>query len=260
MSENAENLSGRYLYAVISVDDAWPENEANRYGDIGLNDSKVYCIIQESIAAVVSNVRETKFRPERRHLAAHHQTLQALMRDELTMLPVSFGVVAEDLEALRKLLVSNEDTFCKQLQRVDGKIEMGLKVKWDVPNIFQYLVSVHPELEKLRDRLFREDREPTRDEKIALGQRFEQLLEKDRATYTQLVIEVLSNVCFEIKKNVTKDENEVMKLACLIERTGESRFEEAVFEAAKLFDDNFAFDYNGPWPPYNFVDIELRPK
>ena len=28
--------------------------------------------------------------------------------------------------------------------------------------------------------------------------------------------------------------------------------------AAGLFDDHYRFDYNGPWPPYNFADIDLK--
>jgi hypothetical protein len=30
-----------------------------------------------------------------------------------------------------------------------------------------------------------------------------------------------------------------------------------VFAAAKLFDNNFTFDYSGPWAPHNFVELEL---
>jgi hypothetical protein len=41
-------------------------------------------------------------------------------------------------------------------------------------------------------------------------------------------------------------------------RDAEARFEDGVLEAAKLFDNNFLFDYNGPWAPHNFVDIELK--
>ena len=25
-----------------------------------------------------------------------------------------------------------------------------------------------------------------------------------------------------------------------------------------LFDDHYRFDYNGPWPPYNFADVDLQ--
>ena len=47
-----------------------------------------------------------------------------------------------------------------------------------------------------------------------------------------------------------------MSLACLVRRDAFAAFEQAVFEAAKLFDNRYAFDYNGPWPPYNFVGAE----
>ena len=64
--------------------------------------------------------------------------------------------------------------------------------------------------------------------------------------------------CFEIKRNPTKNEREVMNLACLVRRQeSQTTFEAAIFEAAKLFDNNFTFDFNGPWAPHNFVDIEL---
>jgi hypothetical protein len=36
-------------------------------------------------------------------------------------------------------------------------------------------------------------------------------------------------------------------------------FEIVDFEAAKHCDNNFAFDYNGPWAPHNFVEIDLHP-
>ena len=48
-----------------------------------------------------------------------------------------------------------------------------------------------------------------------------------------------------------------MKLACLVERRRQGQWEEGVRQAALLFDDHYRFDYNGPWPPYNFADIDL---
>jgi hypothetical protein len=49
-----------------------------------------------------------------------------------------------------------------------------------------------------------------------------------------------------------------MNLACLVERPAMPQFESRVFEAAQQFDNNFAFDYNGPWAPHNFVEIDLK--
>lgn len=48
-----------------------------------------------------------------------------------------------------------------------------------------------------------------------------------------------------------------MNLACLVDRTRIKEFEAGVVEAARSFSNDYAFDFNGPWPPHNFVEIEL---
>jgi hypothetical protein len=48
-----------------------------------------------------------------------------------------------------------------------------------------------------------------------------------------------------------------MSLACLVQRDLQNEFENAVIEAANLFDDAFCFDFSGPWPPYTFTDVQL---
>jgi len=49
-----------------------------------------------------------------------------------------------------------------------------------------------------------------------------------------------------------------MNLACLVDRFAVEKLKDRVFKVASLFDDNFAFDYNGPWAPHNFVGIEVK--
>jgi len=142
---------------------------------------------------------------------------------------------------------------------VAGKVEMTLKVRWDVPSIFEYFVRTHPELRMLRDRLFGSGGEPAEDDKIELGRLFDRTLNEDRAADTQRVIDELAPLCAEIHDNPPRTEREVMDIACLVAREGQDRFQQGVFDAAKQFDDSYSFDYSGPWPPYNFVDIVLTP-
>lgn len=136
-------------------------------------------------------------------------------------------------------------------------MEMGLRVIWDVPNIFEYFVDTHPELRAARDRFLTGHRAPTQDDKIELGRLFEHLLTEDRSLHAGRVEEVLSAYCVEIKPNKPRNEREVVNLACLVDRDRGAGFEAAVFDAAKLFDNSFAFDYSGPWAPHNFVDLSL---
>ena len=239
------------LYAVIG------RAPQRQYGSFGLNGAAVHSIFKGRVAAVVSDLPDGEIRPERRHLAAHQQVLRWLL-EETTPLPISFGIVADSSKAVEKILSQNQTVFLEQLQRVAGKVEMGLRMAWDVPNIFEFLVNTHPELKAARDRLLIGRRGPTAEEKIELGRLFDRILQEDREDYTDRVEAVLSPHCFEIKRNRCRDEREVMNLACLVGKEAQAQFEAAVLEAAKLFDNNFAFDYNGPWAPHNFVEMNLE--
>jgi hypothetical protein len=242
---------GRYLYAVIAG--SGPRD----YGPLGINDGTVYTLVDEELAAVVSDVPNRRIRPERRFLAAHNAVLQILMK-ETTPLPLSFGVIADGPEAVPGILSRNHKTLVDQLQRVRDKVEMGLRVSWNVPNVFEYLVNTHPELRTARDRFFGTHREPSHEDKIELGRMFDRLLTEDREEHSGRVENILSGSSFEIKRNRCRNEHEVMNLACLIGRDHQADFEEAVFAAASLFNNDYTFDFNGPWAPHNFVDIELQ--
>lgn len=240
----------KYLYAVI------PGISDRSYGFFGINGSTVYSISRGRVAAVVSDLSNGKIRPERRHLAIHQQVLQRLLQ-ETTPLPISFGIIAESPRAVQGILAKNQEAFLEQLERVAGKVEMGLRVTWDVPNIFEYFVNTHPELKAARDRFLGSHREATPEEKIEIGRFFDRILQEDRDAYAEQVETVLSPCCFEVKRNKCRDEREVMNLACLVGNQAQAEFEAGVFEAARLFNNSFAFDYSGPWAPHNFVEVNL---
>lgn len=243
-------LKGRYLYAVVSG------SQERNYGTLGINGGRVYTIAEGDFAAVVSDVANTKLRPERRHFAAHQAVLKALMQD-CDVLPITFGAVSTSPKAVRNILAENRKEIKDQLKRVSGKVEMGLRVAWDVPNIFEYMLSVHPDLMRARDALLIPQREPTREEKIEIGRMFEEMLDGDRERHTEKVEKILRKGCVEVKRNKCRDESEVMNLACLVGRDETAAFESAVLESAGFFDDSFSFDYNGPWAPHNFVDLQI---
>ncbi len=242
--------SGRYLYAIVA-------GSGNRtYGACGIDGGEVYAISDGAVAAVVSDVPNENIRPERRHLAAAQQVLRRLL-EETTPLPVSFGIIADSARAVEKILATNQLAFVEQLECVAGKVEMGLRVTWDVPNIFEYFVNTHPELKAARDRVLGRERQPTPEEKMELGRLFDRLLQEDRELYTDKVESVLSPYCSQTKTNKCRDEREVMNLACLVGNRARAEFEAGILKAAQLFDNSFAFNYNGPWAPYNFVTMNL---
>jgi len=240
-----------YVYAIIT------DAQGRMYSDFGIGGAKVYSIPAGRVAAVVSDVPSGKVRPERSHLAAHQEVLRKLMA-ETTPLPMSFGIVADSPRAVRQMLARNQQALVGQLRRVAGKVEMGLRVTWDVPNIFEYFVNTHLELRLARDRFLGGPREPTQEQKIEVGRMFDRLLNDDREACADKVEGILAPYCAEIERSKCRNEREVMNLACLVGRVALPQFESCVFEAAKQFDNNFAFDYSGPWAPHNFVEIDLE--
>ena len=251
MAAKNTNGAGYYLYAIVL------DAQDRLYGQIGLDGTPVYTIPRGRIAAVVSDVPTGRIRPERRHLAAHQAVMRCLL-EETTPLPMSFGIIARDRKALNRILTQNQKGFNEQLLRLEGKVEMGLHVLWDVPNIFEYFVLTHPDLRSARDMFLGSHREPTQEEKIEVGRMFDRILKEDRESYTESVREALLPFCIEIKSNLPRNEREVLNLACLVRREDQTSFENGIFEAARLFDHNFTFDYNGPWAPHNFVEMQIR--
>ncbi|RJQ64285.1 MAG: gas vesicle protein GvpFL [Desulfobacteraceae bacterium] len=253
MAAQSPDHKGKYLYAVIAG--AGGRNLETP----GIDNGTLHTISEGKISAVVSDVPNKKLRPERRHLAAHQSVLRRLM-EECTPLPMAFGIIADGSQAIRRILTLNQEAFREALDHVTGKVEIGLRVTWDVPNIFDYFVNTHPELRAVRDRYFGTNREPAHEDKLALGRMFDNLLNEEREIHTEKVEEILYSVCFEINRNSCRSELEVMSLACLVgrDKAEQKAFEKGILEAANLFDNNYAFDYNGPWAPHNFVAIDLQ--
>ncbi len=252
MATGAAAKRGRYIYAIV------PATGQRAYNLVGIDGAPVYAVANGRVAAVVSDVADAMLRPERRHLAAQQAVLQGLLAATDALLPLAFGSITAGPQAIQSILASHQEALLRQLLRLAGMVEMGLRVSWDVPNIFEYFVQTHPDLRAARDRCLGPYRNPSQEDKIELGRLFDRLLNQDRDNYTDLVADILSPYCREIKRHQCRNEDEVMNLACLVRRQAQDRFAEGVFAAARLFDNNFAFDYNGPWAPHNFVEVDLK--
>ncbi len=244
--------AGKYIYAIVGA------RGGQNFDFVGINGRPVETIGRNGVASVVSDLAVERIRPERRHLAAHRAVLSRLIEREDGVLPMRFGAIASGPAEITRLLARNRELFARQLRRVAGKMEMGLRVVWDVPNIFQYFLSIHPELREIRDRLFGGSAGPSQGERIELGRTIERLLNEERLAHTGAVEKVLAPCCAEIRRNPARHEKDIMNLACLVVKERRGDFENGVLEAAQGFDNNFTFDYNGPWAPHAFAEINLK--
>ena len=89
------------------------------------------------------------------------------------------------------MLAKSEETLREKLKYVEGKVEMGLRVVWDVPNIFEYFVGNHPDLRATRDQVLGGNRVPRQAEKIELGAMFERIMNEDRESHYLIIDQCL---------------------------------------------------------------------
>jgi hypothetical protein len=242
-------VGGTYVYAIL----ASPEG-VGAPGPIGIGGGEVYCVSAGDLAAAVSRVGHARLRPERKHLLAHQAVLKHLM-ERGSVLPAAFGLVATSDEAVRERLLENPEAFREQLERVAGKVEMGLRVSWNAPNLFDYFVSIHPELGAIRERL-RGRHDVGREELLAVGKLFESLREADRETHSERVASALREHGIELKWGSPRDERDVMSLSCLVPREEREAFEKLLETTAAGFDDHFTFELTGPWAPHSFTELK----
>lgn len=243
--------TGRYIYSFANSKDSQQINQANL---IGLNDTPVDVIEHEDLAVIVSPIADTKLRPQRKLLAAHQNVVTDIAK-KWNSLPVAFGLIAESEQNVREVLSRNADLLREQLIRIQGCVEMFLSLKWTAENIFQFFVEKFPELKKSRD--YVASGAATREEQIELGRQFEQTLSSERERLSAQVMSHVSPICREIDLQPQRNETEILRVACLIERDKEEEFTQAIYKAASQFSDEFQFSFNGPWPPYSFVKLVL---
>lgn len=241
---------GKYLYG-------FAEGGFQPGGELlGLASAPVHAIAYRDVAALVSDHPVEKLSLLRRNVEPHHRVIREISR-QATFIPASFGHVSESPEQILEVLRDNYEGIRQELERLAGKVEMGIKLLWDVDNIFEFFVSSDRELRNRRDRLFGKSR-VSLEEKLELGAFFEKRLKQERERLGGLLIEALRPLTIEVRANPPADEKVVLNAAFLIERVCEKRFEEVLYRAATLFDSNFALDYSGPWPPYSFIRLNLK--
>lgn len=240
----------QYVYGVVNPGAPLPPQLTGLYG------MPVAAATVDRLAALVSPIEVDSVRPERRHLMAHQGVLTRAA-SSTDVLPMAFGMISDDENSVRDLLAEHATVLRRELGRIAGRVEMTVRLRWQGEDVFRSFVARYPELRRRRDACFDGQREPSQMELLELGRQFEQLLTREREEKTNLALVMLGQVAVELKNVQPTNERLMFEINCLVNRGAEPKFEAAVEELAGKFSDEFVIEMNGPWPPYNFVNVNL---
>ena len=106
--------------------------EPLQFGPIGIGaePAEVYTVHYKDMAAVVSDAPLEVLDSTRENVLAHERVNETVMREH-TVIPMSFGTIFKTREDIVELLRSAYDAFGDVLNKMQDKLEFGLKVLWD---------------------------------------------------------------------------------------------------------------------------------
>ena len=250
-NKEEKTRKGKFLYAIILSD------REREFGPIGLDGGSVHSILYQDIAALVSDYPVKEIKALRKNLSPYHLTIRKVA-EGYTTIPAKFGQVAGDANKVRKVLEANYREIREELARLEGKVEMGLKISWTVGNVFEYVVGKNRELRELRDRLLKSSASLTRQQQIDVGAFAYGKLEETREGISEKVITMLQDSIEEAEIADPTEEKVVMHGAFLIRKDHQNDFAAAAQKVADLLGEDYAVKVDGPWVPFSFVRrIEL---
>ena len=229
----------------------------------GLAGAPVRLLPFGDLAALVSPHPVQPLMPLRSNLEPHHRVVRHVS-DRAELVPAAFGHIVESDNDILGVLRANYADISEALARLSGRCEMGLKLAWTVPNIFEHLVRQDRALRMVRDQVFKgpstaAGRQPSMKDKLEVGAAFEAALGRERERLTAVLLRALEPVTCDVTSTPARVETVVYHGALLVERARVTEFGERLRMAAAAFDATLTLDYSGPWPPYSFVRLRLQP-
>ena len=230
-------MAGLLLYGIVG----WPGPASCRVQ--GLGGSPVRFLPQQELAAVVSGSPPAPWPVDEEHLTHHEAVVEELMRSQ-PILPVRFNTFLRTAEEARHLLQERAQEFRVSLERVAGRVEMGLRVLWDPPDDpvrpeGQPAPTGGPGTEYLRRRV-REAQGRAAQRRAGVA-----LIQSLHATF-----QPLAAAC---QLHPFPSDRFLLAAAYLVEQERIGAFRE---QAAKKLGESPSVGLllTGPWPPYSFAN------
>lgn len=228
-------MEGLYLYGIV----AFPPGLSREIR--GLGGDPVSLISRQDLAAVVSRSPLNPWPVDEAHLTLHETVVEEVMATR-PVLPVRFNTLLRSDEAVIALLDERAQSFRSALERVQGKVEMGLRVLWEPPvevSADQGIEKKGPGTDYL-DRRLREERRGARVR--AAGERL-----------IRQIQELFHSLAVESRLQLFPSKRLLLSGAYLVEQDQVEGFRDGVAKAREKFS-HLSFLLTGPWPPYHFVN------
>jgi len=234
---------GLYAYCIIQL-----EQETDLRTKLPTD---LFFISYSNIAVIVKKAAQTSWQPNRKNIL-NHQKVVTHLQEIIDILPLRFGTVFKNTNEAEKILDNNFKEINRLLNKIKGRIELGLKIFWKQD---AFIIEIgDKKIEKLKKEygVRKKDRYAIA---IEAGKMIEEKVLDKRDEYVRSIFKPLRNLADDSILNPVTGEKMVFNAAFLIKSDHITVFDEAIKELNDKYQDKFIFKYSGPWTPYDFVKV-----
>ncbi|MEU0967135.1 GvpL/GvpF family gas vesicle protein [Streptomyces sp. NPDC005917] len=218
-------------------------------GGVGDPARPVRVLTQGPLAALVSEAPEG-LRPKRKDLLAHQQVL-AEAGGGGCVLPMRFGSIAPDDDAVTGVLAERAEHYEERLRTLDGKVEYNIKASHIEEAVLHRVMSENPELRSLAE-ANRQTAGGSYESRLRLG---EMVVAAVQAREAEDAVELRQALEAEAAAvSVGPDSTGwLANVSFLVSRDSAENFLAGV-ERLRKSHPHLDVRVNGPLPPYSFVE------
>lgn len=242
----------KYVYCLakdVNSNDAFPP---------GLGGTKVHHVSFEGISALISDVDSDQLAGDVQNAMAHQEVVNAALKFSKSVIPCRFRTLFLDDEKILALLKKHYALLDAQLARLEGKIEVSVQVIFNQRESTRSVSTAIPETPKAEGQ--KESLMDGINYLLKKKERFDAIKELSEKAdrFSREMNQAMSPLWSEVKvQKRSTDKTLLLSLCYLVDQQNLSSFKQ-VYQKFKRENPSLKLLYTGPWPPYSFVDLNLR--
>ncbi|MGX1882980.1 GvpL/GvpF family gas vesicle protein [Streptomyces sp. NPDC055287] len=234
-----------YVYAITGADHSL---RLDGITGVGEPPEKLRTVDGRSVVAVVSDAPDG-LKAKRRDVLAHQSVLERLMADG-SVLPLRFGAMAPDDDAVHQVLDERADAYQERLSALDGCVEFHVKASCAEEPLLRDILLQSDEARRLNEDV-RSGR-GGQDLQMALGELVAAEVQRRQEAFAAQTVEGLRPYARDIVASEPTGDDFV-SVSFLVEQARQNDFLTAEKDFADERGEDFTFRLHGPLPPYSFV-------
>ncbi|KUJ66493.1 gas vesicle protein [Streptomyces albus subsp. albus] len=234
-----------YVYAITSASHPLRLDDVHGVGD---PPAALYTVSGDSLRAVVSDVPDD-LSVARRDLEAHH-AVQERLRADGSALPVGFGFVAADDDAVRTVLRERAEEFSRVLEELSGRVEFNVKAVQNEDGLLREALARSEQASRLNEAT--RTGGGTYEDRLALGELLAQEVQARQEALAAEIVEALRPLVHSEQLSPPSQQY-FLNASFLVEDDKAEEFTRTAGKLAERYAEVAELRVRGPLPPYSFA-------